>query len=133
MIEINCSGEKAVEESLERFKNVITQQFNKVVKAVAFSMHTDLKSTLTPKKSGWARSHWSIATKIGNQIEPIIQTLDDFGPGGYIYLYNNVPYIKRLDNGWSIQRPKGFSHLAIRNGERLLKQKFITVAKELYD
>jgi hypothetical protein len=34
-------------------------------------------------------------------------------PGGVIWLFNNVPYILRLENGWSTQAPQGMLRLAI--------------------
>lgn len=43
-------------------------------------------------------------------------------PGRIIFITNNQPYIKRLNEGYSSQAPAGFVERAILIGERLFKK-----------
>lgn len=79
----------------------------------------------TPVDTGRARSEWQVS--LGEPIEDEVgsirspqQTIDDGKevlkdrqPNGTIYIANNVPYIQRLNEGWSAQAPAGFIEKAI--------------------
>lgn len=41
-------------------------------------------------------------------------------PGNIFYLTNNVPYIERLEYGWSKQAPKGMFRRTLREARKLL-------------
>lgn len=88
----------------------------------------------TPVDIGWARANW-----VPNIGVPYIKDLADFNPesgdvnlvnakrergiasvvGGYtieagpVYVTNNVPYIMRLNEGWSDKAPAGFVQAAV--------------------
>lgn len=38
----------------------------------------------------------------------------------YIFISNNLPYIKRLNNGWSAQAPSAFVEKAVLNGVKMI-------------
>lgn len=82
----------------------------------------------TPRDTGWARSNW--IPSIGKQREDtdgspeaVSQAAQQLGIAqvatsytlerGPIYITNNVPYIRRLNDGWSKQAPAGFIQAAI--------------------
>lgn len=69
---------------------------------------------------GRARANWQVSTVFpGNsEIEAIdpggdateaqgIAAVGSAQPFGTIWIYNNVPYIRRLEDGWSTQAPSG--------------------------
>lgn len=87
-------------------------------------------STETPVDTGRARSNWIVALGA-----PRREVIDSYGPdqgaagaisageaviAGYrgegqaIYISNNLPYISRLNDGWSAQAPAGFVETAVR-------------------
>lgn len=107
----------------------------------------------TPVDEGRARSNWQV-----NLDEPASGTVEPYAPGkegstggensraaieqgkakiaNYgnantaIHITNNLPYIKRLNDGWSAQAPAGFVEQAILVGvEAIRKQPPITDTK----
>lgn len=100
----------------------------KVVNA-ALEVHEMLRSnppTGTPIDTGWASSNWTLSldkpvdtvvgTKFAVTSEPlgIAAALQfDIRQNTAIYCTNNVPYIARLNDGWSKQSPRGFVDAAI--------------------
>lgn len=81
----------------------------------------------TPVDTGRARGNWQVG--LGNSVRQEINRLDKTGaatvaqgnahiasrpPGMTIYISNNVPYIGRLNEGYSAQAPAGFVELAVR-------------------
>lgn len=98
-------------QELLKFKAENEKLFIDTLRKTAFYFHSELM-IYTPKDTGFASQHWSIARKKNENIEMTIETLQGLKIGENIYLFNNVPYIKKLNEGWSLQRPKGFLHLA---------------------
>jgi len=49
-----------------------------------------------------------------------ITAIKDKIPGNVFYLTNNVPYIERLEYGWSKQAPKGMVRVSIREARKHL-------------
>lgn len=81
----------------------------------------------TPVDTGRARGNWQVST--ARSITSEINRLDQNGGstislgqsrintrprGATIYICNNVPYIQRLNDGYSAQAPAGFVQLAVR-------------------
>lgn len=87
----------------------------------------------TPVDEGRARSNWQVnldspadgvieayeagkegstgganARKALDQGKEVIQDYEGGRPGSAIHITNNLPYIKRLNDGWSAQAPAGF-------------------------
>ena len=56
----------------------------------------------------------------GSTIADGSQTILSAMPFGVIWLFNNVPYIGRLENGWSSQAPNGMVRLALASVEALI-------------
>lgn len=83
----------------------------------------------TPVDTGRARSNWQV--EIGQAASGQVAALDKSGQsaiqagksviqaykgGSSINLTNNLPYIERLNNGWSAQAPAGFVEKAVQVG-----------------
>lgn len=98
--------------ALKDFAKEVNMDFASIIRASSFELHNQMM-TLTPKKSGWASQHWSISLIPNDNVPVTIDLLTSFKIGDTIHIFNNVPYIKRLDEGWSTQRPSGFTHLGI--------------------
>lgn len=89
----------------------------------------------TPVDTGRARGNWRTSIGSPNEVELAVQgtqaaqdALDegvrvagDWRLGmGSIFITNNVPYIMRLDKGWSEQAPRGMSAHGIRAARKQL-------------
>lgn len=82
----------------------------------------------TPVDTGRARSNWlpSVAgPRIGQVVEPrdpasaVAETASVAStakPGDAVYITNNVPYVRRLNDGSSAQAPAGFVERAVQRG-----------------
>lgn len=88
------------------------KDFSAYMRELGLYGHREL-ITLTPKDTGWASQHWSLGLNYTHETEDsAVDPLNSVTFGDYIAIYSNVPYIKRLDEGWSMQRPSGFLHIA---------------------
>lgn len=97
-----------------------------LIKRVALAVDSNVVIA-TPVDSGRARSNWqaAIGTPTRSKVEPrsaaatIAEAqgvIEGYREGDTIYLSNNLPYIRRLNEGWSAQAPKSFVQIAILNG-----------------
>lgn len=83
----------------------------------------------TPVDTGRARSNWQV--ELGQAASGTLDTTDKSGQGAIsqgkqvidtyksgssINITNNLPYIERLNNGWSAQAPAGFVERAVQIG-----------------
>jgi len=84
----------------------------------------------TPVDSGRARGNWQLTVNVpasgetgkfdtssnlsGGGSTEDISALSQLKLGDVIFLTNNVPYIVRLERGWSKQAPKGMLTVSIR-------------------
>lgn len=83
----------------------------------------------TPVDTGRARSNWQV--ELGQAATGTVDALDKSGQGaisqgkrvidGYksgstLNITNNLPYIERLNDGWSAQAPAGFVEKAVQIG-----------------
>jgi len=84
----------------------------------------------TPVDTGRARANWqiSIDTEITGQVDGTdaqgaiarnAATIRGYRNGAII-LQNNVPYIGRLNDGWSAQAPAGFVEKALQTAARVV-------------
>ena len=86
---------------------------------------------MTPKDTGWASRHWSQGLNTSNEAESVtINSLSEVKPGDVVNLFNNVPYIKRLDEGWSTHRPAGFTHLVLQDLNQFFTQQLAQLSKK---
>lgn len=94
-----------------------------VVRASALSVGASLVQR-TPVDTGRAKANWvpgigSVSTKTTGDINAeaalgaINQALQTWKPGQTIYITNSLPYIKRLEDGWSKQAPAGMVRLTV--------------------
>ena len=89
----------------------------------------------TPVDSGRARANWQVA--IGSVPEGVLELEDksgtatvsaasaaaaDLGTGDVIYLVNNLPYIQKLENGYSGQAPAGMVGLTVQQFQQIAAQ-----------
>jgi hypothetical protein len=106
------------------------------IRRLASEVHAELVEA-TPIDIGWARANWVPSVGAPFLTDPITDpeatdvqvqlgaasaglgavanyTLAD----GAAFVSNNVPYIRRLDEGWSAQAPAGFVKAAIERAVR---------------
>lgn len=77
----------------------------------------------TPVDTGAARSSWLLGGSndggVGtNTVNVTTQSIPDIG--GSVLLYSNIPYIERLENGYSQQAPKGMVRTTVQQWPGIL-------------
>ena len=102
---------------INRFKDKASDRAKIVFYKVCFDMSESIIKQ-TPVDSGRAKGNWQPTIN-----SPASGTTNDLGEvsigktgsvaaklklGDTFYLVNNLPYIKRLNDGWSDQAPAGF-------------------------
>ena len=123
--------------NLEVILEDIHKNINEAVINTALDIHGTLRSAPpkgTPIDTGWASTNWHISVdapsnnKIGSKSNVVaVDTsvanvaMFDINKNNFIFIQNNVPYMARLNRGWSKQSPKGFVESAVdsamlRNG-----------------
>lgn len=112
-LDISKFAEKAKGNSSAVVKKVAADMFGRVV-------------LRTPVDTGRARGNWQITFNV--PAEGTSQQVDPTGRGaiseitakaaqwkdGAIWLTNNLPYIERLEYGWSKQAPAGMARVTVR-------------------
>lgn len=114
---------------LQELANALPGHVNETVRRVAVAVNQTI-TLATPVDTGRARANWQVSLGApelaqrnetdkggGATIARNRSVIDGF-QGGKIYLSNNVPYIGRLNEGWSAQAPAGFVEKAIQSGVR---------------
>lgn len=121
----------------------LPEEVNKVVRQVALVASTELIIS-TPVDTGRARSNWQVG--VG---EPVFNAREPFVPGvagstisentqqaineaskkiqtrkpeATIYINNNLPYIGRLNEGYSAQAPAGFVEAALKKAVAAIRK-----------
>ena len=91
---------------------------------------------LTPKDSNFASSMWKTSInsrpptgyfqkpKIGSFSPASTPSFYNLRGDDTLYIYNNVAYISRLENGWSSQAPANFFKNSARRADRRLQNAF---------
>ena len=99
---------------------------------------------ITPKDTGFASSKWKYKVnsrppmvKIkhptpgrGNWTPAKVPTFYNFKYGDTLYMYNNVEYIVKLEQGWSEQAPKNFFLNATIRARRRMKKELKKLDKK---
>lgn len=107
----------------------LTQVTERVIAKIALDVTANLKST-TPVDTGWARSNWipSVGAAFGGTVGSPTAVSGSGGEGriagyklsqGSVFISNNVPYIGRLNSGYSKQAPAGFVQRAVEKAVRV--------------
>lgn len=116
----------------------LEREATKATRAFVFQLLKYLRSnpsstaTGTPVDTGHARANWILSTGSpgtgqvagtrgdGNVASILTWSLSD----GPIFVNNNVPYILRLNDGWSAQQPSGFIERAIDESQEWASERF---------
>lgn len=126
----------------EALKKAIPQAASELAASVARVIHKDLV-LVTPVDTSKALSNWqlSIQAPLPLYLPPYVpgsqgstqeesaqmalnqgeQQLADKKPGMPIYLVNNAPYIRRLNEGYSQQAPAGFVERSVLLGRKTVE------------
>lgn len=102
----------------------------KKIKTTVFAIDAVLVRD-TPVDTGRARSNWiasvnapSVAIVEPGQKPPTEAALGSFKVTDTAYISNNLPYIRRLNDGYSQQAPAGFVEKAVQSGISVANRRF---------
>lgn len=128
---VNVQNAKAFGADLDKFAATIGVNVELVTRRTVFQLHRRI-TELTPVRTGRARASWGISmgTVPNDPGEPPskekvplskqqsrINTGDFAGAYGVWWIYNNLPYIQRLEEGYSQQAPAGMVSVALAEAE----------------
>lgn len=110
-------GARELSRELARLGSLSDEKFLAVVKKLSFDGFKELVIR-TPVATGFAQSNWRVginatdegalrASATGSMYAPAVYGNPAIEIGDVVHLYNNVVYIKRLEEGWSGQAPQG--------------------------
>lgn len=113
---------------LNKAGNKVAANADRLVRRCALA--TDAAVVIaTPVDTGRARSNWQV--ELGQAATGVVDALDKSGQsalaqgkkvidtyksGSSLNITNNLPYIERLNDGWSAQAPAGFVEKAVQIG-----------------
>lgn len=117
--------------------NILMMDIKHWTKAQVYGVASKLAQSLydhTPVDTGYARSNWVAAHEIVNDTVGSKEQVDngrflsslamlnatasvDVMSGLIIYVSNPVPYMGRLNDGWSAQAPAGFIEAAVADAQ----------------
>lgn len=110
------------------YNKKVVQAVDKKVRTAALVVDAELAVT-TPVDTGRARANWlpSLNVPSSKTVEPggkeeINTALNSFKIGDTVFITNNLPYIRRLNEGYSKQAPAGFVDSAILKAVRAVKK-----------
>ena len=133
---------KAFSKKMKKLALQIESGSAAIQEGAAEHLSKNLTMEVTPVKTGQARNNWLLS--VGTPDTRIVKD-DSFDltgtarhdknkywigkhkPGQDIYISNNLPYIKRLNEGWSKQAPAAFVEAAIQRTNEFLKRVKILV------
>jgi len=111
---------------IDRFaKDMLPRKRNDFIRRIALGLFSKVIYK-TPVDTGRARGNWQCT--LGDPARSVVGNLDKVGaptvssadgtikaarPGEVIWLSNNLPYIGRLENGWSKQSPYGMVKISL--------------------
>lgn len=102
MSEINTSEFMA---AFDRWVARTEQSAEQAFRALVLDIFRNIQIR-TPVDTGRARGNWQV----------------EFNGSQEATIYNNLPYIERLENGWSQQAPTGMVRITLSEFERKLNQ-----------
>lgn len=110
------------------YKVKVIGTLEKAVRAAAVVVDSELAIT-TPVDTGRARANWlpSLNNPDFRIVEPGAKPSLGYALTGYnfkdtILITNNLPYIRRLNDGYSAQAPAGFVDAALAKAKRAVKR-----------
>lgn len=119
--------------SMDKLLDGYTGNVEKIVKKTVFDLTSSIIKD-TPVDSGRARANWQVS--FNNSVGDISNNLDKSGSEAiskastqinsnkipYVYwIQNNLPYIQRLEYGWSKQSPTGMVRINILRFNKFLR------------
>lgn len=126
-------GSGTIQKQIDEVKDLIRESCKQDVIALALNIHgrlVDNPPEGTPVDTGWASANWwvsvgqaatgndgskgEVESQKAQQATGITDLLSWEPSKGVIYITNNVPYINRLNNGWSQQSAAGFIDKAVQ-------------------
>jgi hypothetical protein len=130
------------EADVNKFQRKTVDKMDQIVRKVALELFTRIIYK-TPVDTGRARANWqvSIGTRPSGTVE-----IDDksgnatvsqataksagFKAGDTIYLANNLPYIRRLEDGYSQQAPAGMVTLTVQEFAAVVKAIGVEISRQ---
>jgi len=122
-------------EDIKKFNSNTTKAATEIFRGSALTIF-GMVVKLTPVKKGTLRSNWQVG--INNAATGEVTDIDRGGNkaikaikndtlsaklGDKIYLTNNLPYAKEIENGNSKQAPHGMVKVAVASWEHVVNQK----------
>lgn len=113
---------------LKKSGQTVAENADRLVRRCALAVDAALVLA-TPVDTGRARANWQV--EIGQPASGVVEPADQSGQGAIaagkqviesykggssINITNNLPYIERLNEGWSKQAPAGFVEQAVQVG-----------------
>lgn len=110
-------------DALRKFAKKTGRKLDSVVRATCLSMFRSVVF-LTPVDTGRARGNWAVGigapAKRDAKDKAGLAAIGEAGTalsgpvaGKVIYITNGLPYIRRLEYGWSKQNPKGMVRVTV--------------------
>lgn len=119
----------AFADDVKRFALDVRGESDKVVRTATLELFSGIIKS-TPVDTGRARGNWqtSVGQPQGGTLERTgmeaalteVQATVPEGAGQLVYLSNNLPYIERLENGWSQQAPIGMVRINVDRVRQML-------------
>jgi len=106
-------------------------KFDTVLRKVVIDITSDIVR-MTPVKDGFARSNyfWGVQRVSAVETNPSVNGAPSIGraftfassvkAGGVCYITNNLPYIMRLEYGYSTQAPAGMARVTVARWQNLV-------------
>lgn len=102
----------------------IVQRTDETVRKAALAVDQAVVLS-TPVDTGRARSNWIVQLgsdsnevrepqAVGSLLSEAQAVISQYKGGTEIHITNNLPYINRLNEGWSAQAPSGFVETAVQ-------------------
>jgi hypothetical protein len=130
------------EADVNKFQRKTVDKMDQIVRKVALELFTRIIYK-TPVDTGRARANWQVA--IGTPAAGTVE-IDDksgnatvskataksagFKAGDTIYLANNLPYIRRLEDGYSQQAPAGMVTLTVQEFAAVVKAIGVEISRQ---
>ena len=112
------------------YKKKVLDKIEKVTNATALLLHAQLIQT-TPVDTGRAKANWfyDIDAPDAKEVEAdydnegeALQRSQSYTLDKNIFISNNLPYIRRLDEGYSDQAPSGMVQGSLQVAKRQAKE-----------
>ena len=125
---------KSFELQMKEFKNMTAEKSEKIFRKVCFDLSNSIIMDTAVDK-GTARGNWQpdinsiqndvleVEDKSGNAtVAKVASQTNNLKLGQYFTLTNNLPYILRLEYGWSKKSPKGMLGINVMRFQNFVNQ-----------